>query len=506
MMSHDPQEIRLGKVVKVSLEEGLPEPVEMGASISELRFKGWPKLAWLTVICVVVINVVFSHLPRDPSLGPLDAGVTGHMLEMQAKYLVGVGQMVDGKTTGQLYDQAAGFNTGPVGNRLSFVVVAGELAGPQEALVQLEELERAVSFHNRKLTEVEASLIGTLKKLYADYDNESWSGVSLSEVERSQIRQCLGWCGSLALIPQESPDQDARRDVMKPALWTVGIVLAAFFALTVGFLFGLAISIMFFIFAFTKRLRLRLMAGSSARNIYLETFGVWLVLHLLLGIAAGFFATPENSLYLQLAAFACTLLAILWPRLRGVSWSQVKNEIGLFRGGRPWIELVVGFLGYISLIPFLVLNILLLFIMLSLMSLFTGGETDSFASPQMPAHPIVQWVAEGSWMEWTLIFLVACVAAPIVEEIMFRGLLYRYFRDFSAAWRLMLSIAFSASISSFIFAVIHPQGFLAVPALSTLAAGFCLLREWRGSLIAPMVAHGLNNAVVTTLLILLMST
>jgi membrane protease YdiL (CAAX protease family) len=50
-----------------------------------------------------------------------------------------------------------------------------------------------------------------------------------------------------------------------------------------------------------------------------------------------------------------------------------------------------------------------------------------------------------------------------------------------------------------IFAAIHPQGLLFVPALGGLAVGFCLYREMRGSLIAPMVAHGINNAFTLAL-------
>jgi len=53
--------------------------------------------------------------------------------------------------------------------------------------------------------------------------------------------------------------------------------------------------------------------------------------------------------------------------------------------------------------------------------------------------------------------------------------------------------------------VIHPQGFIAVPALMALAYGFTILREWRGSIIPCMVAHGLNNGIVTIVAILALS-
>ena len=60
----------------------------------------------------------------------------------------------------------------------------------------------------------------------------------------------------------------------------------------------------------------------------------------------------------------------------------------------------------------------------------------------------------------------------------------------------------TATLVSFVFAVIHPQGLEAVPPLMALAFTFCLVREWRGSLVPSMIAHGINNTVVLSFLIL----
>ena len=45
----------------------------------------------------------------------------------------------------------------------------------------------------------------------------------------------------------------------------------------------------------------------------------------------------------------------------------------------------------------------------------------------------------------------------------------------------------SATIVSFLFAVVHPQGLMAVPVLTALAYAFALAREWRGTLVPAMV-------------------
>jgi membrane protease YdiL (CAAX protease family) len=59
-------------------------------------------------------------------------------------------------------------------------------------------------------------------------------------------------------------------------------------------------------------------------------------------------------------------------------------------------------------------------------------------------------------------------------------------------------------INSIIFAAIHPQGWLAIPALTVIAFNLSLIRQWRGSLIGPIVAHGVHNGILVTIAILLM--
>jgi membrane protease YdiL (CAAX protease family) len=92
---------------------------------------------------------------------------------------------------------------------------------------------------------------------------------------------------------------------------------------------------------------------------------------------------------------------------------------------------------------------------------------------------------------------LACVFAPVLEETMFRGALFHYLRG-RWGW------AASAVTVSFVFAVIHPQGWIAVPALGAIALALAALREWRGSIIASMVAHSFNNFLAVTFALLLL--
>jgi hypothetical protein len=121
---------------------------------------------------------------------------------------------------------------------------------------------------------------------------------------------------------------------------------------------------------------------------------------------------------------------------------------------------------------------------------------DNFSPPDVPGHPIVKQLGGAGWLQYLQVLVLASVVAPIVEETMFRGVLYRHVRDATARLGYGWSVLFSALLTSFVFAVVHPQGLIAIPLLMALAFMFCLLREWRGTLIPGMVAHGVSNALV----------
>ena len=93
---------------------------------------------------------------------------------------------------------------------------------------------------------------------------------------------------------------------------------------------------------------------------------------------------------------------------------------------------------------------------------------------------------------------------PIVEEITFRGVLYRGLRVRPVGGSALGSIAIGGLVSGFIFAAIHPRGWVAIPALGAIGFAMALAREWRGSLIAPMVMHAINNTVVMTVMVLML--
>ena len=95
------------------------------------------------------------------------------------------------------------------------------------------------------------------------------------------------------------------------------------------------------------------------------------------------------------------------------------------------------------------------------------------------------FLTSSSWGKVALFFLVVALA-PLLEELMFRGLLYPSLRQ-------ELGIAPAIALSSFFFASIHTDVSRLLPLMS-LGALLAFLYEKKRTLIPPIIAHALWNA------------
>ncbi len=468
------------------------------------RRRGNAFVAWLIIIPLVALPTVLRHFsPRERQAAAADAA-SAVALELQGRLLVGLTQ-VSGNRELTYQQLKASLDTGPVEQRLRFVVLAGELAGPKEAREQLREWKQRAATHGIELTDKQQALCDILDRLYADYERQDHAGPSLTPMERQALRQRLGWFGALALAPADGPHAGQREALLqgahRAATAYFAIILAA---LVLGFL-GLVALVMFLVFLGVGYLRRAIATGQTDGAIYAETFAVWMALFYALGFGAMFIRLPGQELLLSSIGALLSLAALAWPVLRGIPWRQVRRDIGWTNGRNPFLELFLGIPTYMAALPLLVVGVLLTFLLLMLERNITGaGGPDYFGPSDAPTHPLLNFAAGASWWEIAQIFLVAGVIAPFVEETMFRGVLYRHLREATERWGPALSILCSALVVSFLFAAIHPQGLATIPALMALAIAFSLAREWRGSLLPAMVAHGVNNAAVTVLLFLIL--
>lgn len=100
-----------------------------------------------------------------------------------------------------------------------------------------------------------------------------------------------------------------------------------------------------------------------------------------------------------------------------------------------------------------------------------------------------------------LALLVSAVAAPICEEIFFRGMVFRYLR---ARWPLWAA----APVSALVFGAAHvnpASGLLIVPVIAFIGLMLALVYERTGSLTNSILMHALNNGVLTVIVFVVLS-
>jgi membrane protease YdiL (CAAX protease family) len=212
---------------------------------------------------------------------------------------------------------------------------------------------------------------------------------------------------------------------------------------------------------------------------------------------------PQSALLFMGIGFFGSLAALIWPVIRGVPWSRVMRDIGWGSSINPVKEFACGLGAYVCMTPLILLSIIVVVILSAIVSP-AGMVVGQLDGRNAPSHPIVFELAKSDPSVVITVLILACVAAPIVEEAMFRGVLYRHLRDSTVWMRHTVSVLSSAGVNSLIFAAIHPQGLIGIPVLATLAFGFSIVREWRDSLIAPMAMHAINNGMATALLLLIL--
>ena len=118
----------------------------------------------------------------------------------------------------------------------------------------------------------------------------------------------------------------------------------------------------------------------------------------------------------------------------------------------------------------------------------------------------------GHWTEWfdedlvwgaggdaALSIISAVIAAPIFEELVFRGLLF-------ATFRRRFGVLFSAFASALIFAVAHGYGWVGLVSVLWSGALWAWSYERTRSVVPGMLAHAFVNLLASLSLLLLLRT
>lgn len=485
--------------------------------------RGLAALSWLGVIAVVGLVVLMHALvgASEEASASDEPSSTAGVFTLMGRYTVGAvelaraapGEQAD-KITDDLLGQITEMTVSP-DDHLRLALLAIHLERPEAAL---EQLDKATSPPPRDDTdesspsgETVETPDGTEVPIEADADAPRAfelpdyvvadaarirtmieSGPeALTPEDAVALRDHHGWFAEVALTSGLDSSDPARSAPISAAKRVVYALVTLAIGAVLGFFVGLALLVVLIVRFAHGKLRIRYAPAASGGSVYLETFALFLLafvgVQLLAEVAYQFLNVDLSGGLRWLLP-----LILLWPLFRGGTRAQAKFALGWHRGEGVVKEIGAGLVGYLAGLPIVALGVLTTFILSYIMARFAEGP----APP--PSHPIVQDAATTSIWGVISLYLLASVWAPLTEESMFRGALFHHLRGGMGALG-------AAALSGFIFAIIHPQGILLVPPLMCLGFNFAMMREWRGSLIGPMVAHGLHNAALVTVLIIAMS-
>jgi membrane protease YdiL (CAAX protease family) len=471
--------------------------------------KGWALLSWVVILGAVGVLVALRVVSGAQAEGERPAGMARldlKVLRWQLQSIIALHQLSRDMDPREAYEQVKDLGEGDPAKELRLSIFAREMMNTLEARKHLARIKHdAANQDDRRAIEI-------LERLYLDQDRGAFDHPSVGEADTAYLVEHLDWFGRLALHPplpdgpvpvnRDSFEQE-RAGVLNEATVTLVVLLAVVIGmgllLIVGF-FGLVVFGCLWLFG---QVRVGLERGIAHGGIYAETFALWLVLYGGLLVSSELVLNKMPVLVRGSVAMPLSLLILIWPVLRGVPWSQVRKDIGWTAGRSPMLEPLAGIVCYVINLPIVLIGFITTLVMLTVYTTMVHQAGADAGGGAMPTHPVLEELASPGWPTLVLLFFLLSVVAPIVEETMFRGVLYRQLREVFGI--PVIGGLTTAVIVSVIFAAIHPQGPFFVPVLSALALGFCLAREWRGSLIPCMVAHGLNNFLVGLLAVFLLT-
>jgi len=372
--------------------------------------------------------------------------------------------------------------------KLRVAMVAAELQGAEPALKRLDGIGPELP--------PESPLHGDIQTLRGLYEPGGGGAAAIPAAEIQTLKDHHGWFGKVAATFGK-PDTDPERHallaggggIVALSVAVVGIILCALVA-------GMALLITALVKAMNGSLRCHFVRPAPGGSVAAETVAVFVAGFILLKVSTGAVASvvsDETALWFALCAQWALIPLIFWPVARGVSFRDTMAMFGLHRGRGIAREMAAGFLGYLACLPLLLGGIITTIVLMFIYKAFRAAM--GLGEPPMPHNPVLD-LASGKTgpLLVIMVFLLASLWAPLVEEVVFRGALYRHLRS-------RITVGMAAVLTALGFGLMHGYPIIMLGPVIALGAGFALMREWRGSIIASMTAHCIHNASVLTLVI-----
>lgn len=343
------------------------------------------------------------------------------------------------------------------------------------------------------------------------------AAATLTEAQRDGFKQRHGWFAELALSRGDATST-LRETAARQGWMVLGVLIAVGMLVFLAGGAGLVLLIVFVVRLLGGNWKWRLarprvegewpaeaglpdeaqrgVALATPGSVWLETVAVFFASFLgikLIGMVLHKAGVGEDALVtFSLAAQWAIALSIFWPLVRGMSWGRWKQDIGWSAPRGVLREVGAGFAGYMAGLPVYFAMAIVVVILTFIISAVTGSD------PKPAGNRITDLLEGGALWQLIVIYLLATVWAPVVEESIFRGCLFRHLRR-------RTGVILAAMGSALVFAVLHGYVIQGLIMVGTLGFWFALMREWRGSIVASMTAHAIHNGVVMAVMVIVMS-
>lgn len=333
--------------------------------------------------------------------------------------------------------------------------------------------------------------IALAKKIWAEGPQ------SITPEEAARLSDRHGWYAKLLTTHGQTFKEGERAKMVANAQWIVVLMLGAVVVFAIAFFGGIiAASVMGFL-VMQGKIKPHFRRPLPGGSVYLETAAVFVVSFLAFKLVVepllAAMVSDRSALMGIILALQWALLPIIfWPRLRGVTKAQWKRDVGLSPvEGRSVIrEIGAGIFGYFAALPMLALAMAITILIVLGKTLFEGGGPNGEGgAPTPPSNPIAEMISQAPLWQLLMLFALATVWAPIVEECIFRGCLFRHMRS-------RAGVLLAAFLSAGSFAFMHGYAAMLLLPVFTIGLIFAFIREWRGSIIPTITAHALHNATV----------
>ncbi|MCC6971460.1 MAG: CPBP family intramembrane metalloprotease [Phycisphaerales bacterium] len=486
---------------------------------------GRRSVALLLVAILTIAVAVVQRLDHAPAAAPDPKSAAiihgSDEVDLMGRLFVKLGLFFKAASPGAPVEMYAEFvdeqaKLGTPTDRVWAAIAAGELSNTDAAKSRLEKVTAELDAPPDPATtpapnpasnpaaptdEAKDALRKDIQSLNLIYEGRA---AELTQEQRDALGKNHGFFGKIALTHGLKDEDPARAPLLSGGGRLLAIMGAFMLVLVVGALAGITLFIIAIIKLMKRSVRATFRAPARGGSAYLEAFALFLLAFLVLALGTALLeqflrSRGANTDWIGPASLlAHWLLALvpLYVLTRGRSFAGLRQDMGWNTGRGVFREVGAGIAGYLAGLPLFFVSVLLALVLLVVQQAIVTQMTGHKPAP--PSNPLFDRIGQSSGLEMAILFFMATVWAPIVEESLFRGVLFRHLRG-------TVGVVLAALGSAFVFGIIHPVPVLLTIPLMTLGFNFAMMREWRGSLLAPMTAHCLHNATVLTLLISVMS-